>query len=618
MGAYGMEGPFVRIPWILAMGCALWLWASQVPAQVEGQERPDVRVVVDVSGSMKENDPDRLALSALDMLVALLPNGASAGVWTFGETVDNPLPLGEVDALWRERAMALPPALQDYQQYTDIEVALGEAARAEANGWRHLVLLTDGVIDLPPARGTKPGVDDASRRRLVDDLAPALADQGVSIHAIAFSDQADLALVERLAQTTGGLAALAENPERLLGAFLDIVERIFPADQVPLEAGRFVIDDAVETFSALVFHEPDDAPLTLVAPDGTRYRADDAPADVRWRVEPRFDLIRIPEPQVGEWRLEGAIGEGSRINVASPLHLRTADLPATLYLGFDVPVEAWVERNGDLLSDSSDALNLSVSLQDAQGKVQSRVMLQAEAGRFRGRLPAPALTGNGRLVIRAEGEAFQRQRVQAVNVLPAIGAVHRPRENRVVLAAEHPRLNRDNTTIQAELQGEVLDAHAVEASRWHLELPELDETLSRPLLLNATIELDGEVRELALPRLILNPEGRVGIDLADVAGPTLGTEPVAEGEQRGGSQPAQESSADNAADRFVAWANRLPQAARDLWQEGVPGLQRHWEAHRRDPRLWGAVGLIVLAWLVVSLIRRRRARPPVQREEPHV
>lgn len=619
MGGYGMARLRGRlILMLLTTGCALWLWSSPSPAQSAEEARPDVRVVVDVSGSMKENDPDRLALSALDLLVALLPNGATAGVWTFGGRVDNPLPLGEVDAAWRERAMALPPALQDYQQHTDIETALREAARADANGWRHLVLLTDGMIDLSQARGVKPEVDEASRRRLVNELANELAGQGVSIHAIAFSDQADLALAQQLAQTTGGLAALAENPERLLSAFLDIVERIFPADQVPLEAGRFTIDQDVEIFSALVFQEPDDSPLTLVAPDGTRHRADASSEGMRWQVEPRFDLIRVPNPQVGEWRLEGAVGEGSRINVASPLQLRTVALPTTLYLGFDVPVIAWLARDGEPLGEGDETVDLSVSLKDTAGRIQSRATLQAEGDRFRGNLPAPALTGNARLEILAEGETFHRQRVQAVNVLPAIGAVHRPQEGRVELVAVHPRVNRDNTAVHGVLQGERLEARAVGASRWHLDLPELDDALRQPLLITATIELEGEARELTLPRLLLNPDGRTGIDVTDPAGPALVAERLDAGAQGAPSRPSTEGSGASAADRFVALVNRLPEKARELWQSGLPGLQHMWMSHGRDPRLWGVVALALLAWLVVIAIRRRRPRGPMHREEPHV
>jgi len=605
MGRYGRQLRSAQLTWMLAFACALWLGTSQVSAQAPGEARPDVRVVVDVSGSMKENDPERLALSALDMLVALLPNGATAGVWTFGETVDNPLPLGQVDAAWRERALGLPPALQDYQQYTDIEAALRAAASPDADGWRHLVLLTDGMIDLPPAEGDKAAADEASRRRLVDDLAGELAAQGVSIHAIAFSDQADLALAERLAQATGGLVALAEDPERLLGAFLDIVERIFPADQLPLQDGRFTVDAGVETFTALIFHEPGDAPLTLMAPDGSRFQADTVPEALRWQVEPRFDLIRVPNPQVGVWQLEGTLGEGSRVNVGSPLQLRTAALPTTLYLGFPVPVVAWVERDGAPLDAAGAALTLTASLQDATGQVQSQMALEVHDGRFRGRLPAPALTGNARLVILADGASFQRQREQAVNVLPAIAAMHQPRQDRVVLAAEHPRLSRHNTVILARLQGESLTAEPVGDARWHLALPDLDEALSQPLLLTARITLDGETRELSLPRLLLNPQGRVGVDVANVVGPTLRTARVAEPEPDTTRSPA-----DEAADGFMAWANHLPEAARKLWQ-----------IHHGDPRLWGTLVvalLVVIVWLVISLIRRRHRRRPAPREEPHV
>ncbi len=598
---------------LLGLACVLGT-VTTAPAQAP-EERPDVRVVVDVSGSMRTNDPDRLAVSAMDLLVSLLPEGVSAGVWTFGETVDNPLPLGEVSEDWRERALSLPPALQDYQQYTDIEAALRQAAGAEANGWRHLILMTDGVIDLSPSRGAKPAIDRRSRQRLVEELAPALADQGVAIHAIAFSDEADLALVERLAQRTGGLASVATSPDGLLGAFLDILERIFPADRLPLEEGRFLVDDGVESLTALVFHEPGAPPLTLVAPDGSRYRAETAPDGVRWQVEPRFDLIRLPDPAPGEWRLEGPVGEKSRISVSSPWHLRTAPLPATLYRGFALPLEAWLARTPGAEA-LPEAPTLIASLRDLDGEVQASVTLEADdQGHFRGRLPAPALTGNARLVIRAEGEGFARQRSQAVNVLPAIGVAHDPAAGRVVLVAEHPRLNRDNTAIRGDLRGERLDAEAVGEARWHLPLPPLDEELSQPLLLTASLTLDGETRELRLPRLILNPDGRVGIGRADMAGPTLAAERF--GATDDGTEPARPGP--NLADRFVEAVNTAPARLRDWWQAGRPGLERLAARVRDDPRLWVGLTLAVLSLLILLLWRRRRRGGVAHsREEPHV
>ncbi|MBW5798676.1 vWA domain-containing protein [Halomonas elongata] len=589
-------------------------WGSGTALAQKPEQRPDVRVVVDVSGSMKRNDPDQLAASAMELLVSLLPGGVSAGVWTFGERVDNPLPLGEVSEQWRERALALPPALRDYQQYTDIETALEQAASAEANGWRHLILMTDGVIDLPPSRGNKPGIDEASRQRLVESMAPRFADRGVVVHAIAFSDEADLALVEQLAQRTGGLASVAKSPESLLGAFLDIIERIFPADQLPLEEDdRFVVDPSVENLSALVFHGPDEGPVTLVAPDGTRYTAETAPDDIRWQVEPHFDLIRVPDPEAGEWRIEGPVGPKSRVSVSSPWRLSTSGLPTTLYRGFPVPVEAWLEHE-DAEAPLPDNLRFSVTLVgDGDETLASEQLDATTDGRFRGRLSAPMQTGNARLLIRARGEGFERQRGQAVNILPAIGVAHDPASNDLVLAAEHPRLNRDNTEIHGDFQGQRLEAAAVDETRWRLPLPELEDDTSQPLLLVATVTLDGETRELTLPTVTLNANSEVGIGRPDMAGPTLSAERFAEADEATVSEPEV-----TIADRFVEWVNAVPALVGDAWQAGWPGVERAVAKHGRDPRLWIVIGALLLLWLVSIGWRRHRRSRGKTREEPHV
>ncbi|MFW6345177.1 MAG: VWA domain-containing protein, partial [Halomonas sp.] len=578
------------------------------------EERPEVRVIIDVSGSMRDNDPDQLAASALELLASLLPAGTTAGVWTFGARVDNPLPPREVDAAWREQAAALRPQLVDYQQHTDIEGAVRAASEAPANGWRHLVLLTDGMIDLPPDRGAKPATDEASRRTLLEALAPHLADQGVVVHAIAFSGDADLALVERLAQSTGGLPALAETPESLLVAFLDIVERIFPADQVPLEEGRFAIEPGVEAFSALLFHDPDGEPLTLVAPDGARYRVDTPPPGGRWQVEPRFDLIRVPDPAPGEWRLEGEIAADSRIGVTSALTLRTGELPTTLYLGFPVPVEAWLERAGEPYSGDLESLALHVELRDPQDAVLAALRLTRRGERFVGELPAPALVGTARLFIRAEVDGLTRQRWQAVNVLPAITARHDPAASRVVLEAEHPALDHDTTELVGELAGERLVAEAVGERRWHLALPPLDDSISQPLLLAARVVLDGEAREIRLPRLVLFPEAQIGLGLAGGADGSSRAERFHEDLAAGRRS---REPADSVADRFVAFLHELPGQARELWLAGWPGMQRFVETHGRDPRLWAAaLGGGILIVILLAVRHARRVRRVVHREDP--
>lgn len=402
-----------------------WLWTllllpglglAQLPVA-----EPEVRVIVDVSGSMRGNDPEQLAASAVELLAALLPDGVRAGVWTFGTEVATPLPLAGVDDAWRRRAMALRPDLVEYQQYTDIEAAVAAAAEPPAEGERHLVLLTDGVIDLPPARGDKPAIDGASRRRLLESLAPDLARQGVVAHAIAFSADADLALVAQLGRLTGGLPVQVDSPESLPVAFLDIVERIFPTDQVPLDEGRFVIEPGVEAFSALLFHAPEAGQLTLVAPDGSRHDAEAPPPGARWQEAPRFSLLRVTEPARGEWRLEGALGAQSRIGVRGTVSLHIGPLPATLYPAVGVPLEAWLARRGEPWAEAPEDLAIGAALLDAEGRVLAEAPLQRDGERFVGELVPPAELGPARLRLRAEGEGFLRQRVLAVNVQPLLG-----------------------------------------------------------------------------------------------------------------------------------------------------------------------------------------------------
>ena len=54
-----------------------------------GNKGADIRLLIDISGSMKKNDPSNLRIPAVNLLTELIPNGDKAGVWTFGQWVNN-------------------------------------------------------------------------------------------------------------------------------------------------------------------------------------------------------------------------------------------------------------------------------------------------------------------------------------------------------------------------------------------------------------------------------------------------------------------------------------------------------------------------------------------------
>ena len=597
---------------IAAIALSLLAWAGHGWAQ----ERPDIRLVVDVSGSMKQNDPNRLSGSALELMVSLLPSGVSSGLWTFGRDVENILPTAEVDEAWRQRAQTLKPALVDYQQYTDIELAIRTAANAEpSSGEKHLVLMTDGVVDVPAPQGNKQAADAASRQRLLEELAPELAEQGVVIHTIAFSPGADLSLVEQLSAMTDGLNTVAENPEALLRAFLDVLDRIFPGGQVPLDKGRFSIDEQVDSFSALLFHDPDAPPLALVSPDGQRYTAEDHPETIQWQAQDRFDVITVPSPDSGEWHIEGEIGEDSRINVDSSLTLRANEMPTTLYQGFQTPIEAWMASRGQPLTEEESAgLDIVAELRKTNGEVIQSVTLQREEdNRYRGTLPPLETLGNARLTLTARGEGYARQLDQAINILPAIDARFDEEAGRVVLRSEHPRITVDNTQIEARLQGETLEVTPVSDKRWRIDLPAIDPNVSVPVTLSARVELDGESRILTLPDLQLNADAGTGLDSVGF-GKGLSGQELQNGEE---PEPQQRSLADLVSTFLDRAANALPRQAQEFWEEN-PRLQQYFLEHRLAPWFWLLAAAAALLLLIAWRRRASRRRRAMRREEPHV
>ncbi|WGO97201.1 vWA domain-containing protein [Saccharophagus degradans] len=310
----------------------------------------DVRLVIDVSGSMKRNDPANLRQPAVDLLMQLLPEGSKAGVWTFGKWVNMLVPHQVVDEQWRSLGRAKASEINSVGLYTNIGEALEKAAYdldAPSDEYaKHIILLTDGMVDI----AKQPDKNTQEWRRIVDEVLPKLKAAGYTIHTVALSDNADNNLLKKLSLQTDGIASVAHTADDLMKIFLGTFDAAAPAEQVPLAGNQFVIDSSVEEFTALIFRK-NPADLTeLIGPDQAVYSAASQAADASWHRADNYDLITIKQPLEGEWGLSVDMDDDSRVTVVSNLNLRVKAMANNVYIGHDQLLSLVLQEDGKTIT----------------------------------------------------------------------------------------------------------------------------------------------------------------------------------------------------------------------------------------------------------------------------
>jgi len=308
------------------------LWTSaQTNANLELPEGADVRIIVDISGSMKDNDPDNLRQPAVRLLARMLPENAHAGLWTFGQYVNMLVPRDRVDENWRERMISRSSEINSVALRTNlgkaIEVASDDYYTDGDLTHTDFILLTDGKVDISDVEQ----VNQAERERILGPLLDELVTKGATFHTVALSGEADVEFLRTLATETGGSYSVAPSAEALNRAFLNALNAAVPQEQVPIEGNRFRVDSAVREFTALIFwgegETSDTRELLLSDPEGKTARVDQPVNSMKWARESGYDLITVTDPKAGEWRLDGQLGEGSRVTVVSDLRMVVSPLP---------------------------------------------------------------------------------------------------------------------------------------------------------------------------------------------------------------------------------------------------------------------------------------------------
>ena len=332
----------------------------------------DIRVLVDVSGSMKKNDPKNLRAPAVRLLASLLPEDTQSGVWSFARYVNMLVPLKKVNTSWKKLAEVGSTQIHSRGLFTNIEAALNHASQ----GWsikdqryqRNIILLTDGVVDI----SKDPKVNKVSRAKIIKQIIPRLKNLNVQVHTIALSEESDIDLLKRLALDTDGSFRLVETAADLQRVFLHLFEKTTVPDTIPINGNQFVIDSAIREATLLIFRDPDSDETLLVAPNGKTVTRNIDYKNVKWRRDEGYDLITITNPPKGTWKIHADMDQDNRVMIVTDLKLKVTHLPNYFLPNQVVAIKSLLTEQNETIK-RKDFLDL-VKMQTTQFQPDSKTV----------------------------------------------------------------------------------------------------------------------------------------------------------------------------------------------------------------------------------------------------
>jgi len=196
--------------------------SSTAPAEQEtGQE---IVLLIDNSGSMRKNDPRSLTKQAVARFVQSSPAGSRVALIMFDKKVEVLAPLTPINETTRldlltrlDRIDFKGPLTNSGEALRRAIEMLKQAGAPERK--RTVVFMSDGIIDTGnPARDLK------AAETMRGELASAAAEANIRIFAIAFTNNADIQLMQDLAKATDGRYFQPMQPGDLAGVFAEMSE----------------------------------------------------------------------------------------------------------------------------------------------------------------------------------------------------------------------------------------------------------------------------------------------------------------------------------------------------------------------------------------------------------
>lgn len=308
--------------------CAYGVTAARLEAQQRGlntdtTEKVDAVLLLDTSGSMLVNDPQRLRDEGARLFVQFLKPGDSLAIIDFSETAKVVRPLSPYDASQAEQVGALISGLKTEGQYTDLLAAIEAAteviqAQGRPDAKPVVVLLSDGKMDPNPAVGLP-----AQRTQiLLEQRLPELRTQSRRVYTLAFSPDADRELLQQIAAATDAIQWYTVSANEVHQSFAELFLAVKRPQVIPLGAKGFTVDENVSE-ATFYINRATENEVQVQHPNGQLFTASNHPSNIKWFSSQRFEVITIEKPQVGTWRVSGVTKEEGFATILTNLRLIT-------------------------------------------------------------------------------------------------------------------------------------------------------------------------------------------------------------------------------------------------------------------------------------------------------
>lgn len=412
MQIYKIKGfSLVCILLVLQMLAVQLSHASAIPVHTDLLiAQRDIRVIIDVSGSMKKNDPNNHRSKAIQLFSEILPPDLTVGIWTFAAEVNMLVKHQQIDNAWKASAFNKAKQIHSHGLYTNIEKALKVATKGltkeDLQKEQHVILLTDGYVDI----SKNAGINRDSRQRIVEDLLPSLQSKHVIVHTIALSQYADHDLLKMLSHKTAGQYMVIENASDLDRYFFKLFQATAKPDTVPLKNNSFEIDSAVNDMTVVLFNS--EFPSELITPKNEKWSSKSHPSNVKWVKSDNYEIITVSHPEVGSWGINAPIDPDNKIMVVTNIRLHVNKLPVLLMPDDELQIEAFLTEDEKIITKDEFIkllyLKSVVKKKDSLGRITIDIQHKGD-GVFKAQAGLEGLKDQSVLLVTAKSPTFTRE-----------------------------------------------------------------------------------------------------------------------------------------------------------------------------------------------------------------